>query len=130
MLKSNTFLLNQPFFRAKKKIKTIFWYYQHTIFQKLIYITIYFKNLYFCWISTRWSSENVILFLGFFLPRSNLRFCANCSGVSTFLLPPFVIMSPNTGPYFGRDKDISLAYVTSSLMQLVFVLRSSSVVNK
>ena len=64
------------------------------------------------------------------MPRNTLRFGANCSVVSSFLLPPSLIMILNTGLFFGRDEDASLAYVTSTLMWLVFVSGLSSVVNK
>ena len=51
---------------------------------------------------------NMYYFLNFW---SALRFCANCSGVSSFLLPPSVVMILNTGLFFGRDGNVSLTYV-------------------
>ena len=130
MLKSDTFPLNQPFFSGRKKIKNIRWYYENTIFQLLIYIYYYLN-----WKSLFLLNQHPLkvckdLFLWCLLPRSTLRFCANCSRVSSFLLPPSLIMILNTGLFFGRDEDASLAYVTSTLMWLVFVSGLSSVVNK
>ena len=130
MLKSDTFPLNQPFFSGRKKIKNIRWYYENTIFQLLIYIYYYLN-----WKSLFLLNQHPLkvwkdLFLWCLLPRSTLRFCANCSRVSSFLLPSSLIMILNTGLFFGRDEDASLAYVTSTLMWLVFVSGLSSVVNK
>ena len=131
MLKSDTFPLNQPFFSGRKKNKKhslILWKHYFSVIDIYIYYYLNWKSLFL--LNQHPLKVWKDLFLWCLLPRSTLRFCANCSRVSSFLLPPSLIMILNTGLFFGRDEDASLAYVTSTLMWLVFVSGLSSVVNK